>query len=306
MPSEWSAETIIESCRTRGALPTTAETFDTEAMLSLMTEECRVYMQSVLRGTPHIYRDEYQDFELDGDTYLELPALCSYAGLRRVAYMQGDQELWLVETDERKIMNFLPSAGQPTNWYFRQNRIYFFPGAVSGTVRLYYMPRHPKLIIENQASVIDSFTSTTLTIGNTAFANGNNTFDIVEATPHFNVKARGIIGNVSPSTTVTFSAGDLPDDLVVGDWLVRSGESPIPLMPAELFPLLSQRLLVVVLAALGRTDRAGVAQARLEEMYREIMVSLSPRAEDTDEVLINPFGPGNANLPYPGWPWGTT
>lgn len=83
--------------------------------------------------------------------------------------------------------------------------------------------------------------------------------DFLQTNPGHRIRAfdkqiplNGISGNV-----IMFNAGDVPSDLVIGDYICLANECIIPLLPPDVHNGLAERTCARILAALG--DQAGLA-----------------------------------------------
>jgi hypothetical protein len=121
------------------------------------------------------------------------------------------------------------------------------------------------------------------------------TYDLVKATPGFKNYVIDQVPTAVTASSITFSA--LPSGLSVGDYVCLSGESPIPQITYELFPLLIQKALAVILR--GINDIQGSAKAeqeitRLEESSRRL---ISDRVDESAKKIVSANNIGN-------WVWG--
>ena len=78
-------------------------------------------------------------------------------------------------------------------------------------------------------------------------------------------------------TTITMTS--LPDGLEVGDWLCLAEESPVPMVPDEMHPVLVQSALVAALSS--KKDKQMDFEAKvLERVKQDAIRMLDPRVEN--------------------------
>lgn len=74
-------------------------------------------------------------------------------------------------------------------------------------------------------------------------------------------------GGVS-STSIVFNAADVPDTLVVGDYICLSNSAIIPQLPPDLHNVLAERTASRILAALGDVEGLNISNAKIQEMEK--------------------------------------
>ena len=151
------------------------------------------------------------------------------------------------------------------------------PTATSGSLRILY-PRTPGKLVETSAcAVVSSSGATTITTVATVpstFAS-SDTLDVVSAR---NGAPRGIDQSCTSvgGTSITISAG-VPSGTLAGDYVCEVGETPVPNLPASLYPALVNGTVLRVVAALGDTDHAQLAAGVAEITEKAGKRVLEPR-----------------------------
>jgi hypothetical protein len=79
--------------------------------------------------------------------------------------------------------------------------------------------------------------------------------------------------------TITFDPNNIPDQLVVGDWICNAGETVIPQVPPELHVMLAQAVAYRVLESLGDTQGLANANQKLAEMEQKLLSVIDSRVE---------------------------
>ena len=117
------------------------------------------------------------------------------------------------------------------------------------------------------------------------------TVDVNRNVPGFEILNMDIQAQFNVTTlVVTFSSlTSLPEDLAVGDWICLAGQATIAQVPAELHPILAQRVAIKVLEAIGDNNNIQFAQGKLREAETTVLGLLSNRVEGEPQKIVNPY-----------------
>lgn len=114
-------------------------------------------------------------------------------------------------------------------------------------------------------------------------------YDFVKASPPFTTLAFDQTASVS-GTTMTFTGG-VPANLSVGDFICLAEESPVPQIPVEFHPFLTQRAVVKVLEALNDREGMATAQAKAQEMQQAVIDLAAHRVKGEPKRFANRSSP---------------
>jgi hypothetical protein len=212
----------------------------------------------------------------------------------------------LEQIDIKDVRNvFIP--GIWGSFYIKDNAIVLIGNLPQGYfLRIDYEGRLSTLVPAAQCAQITSIAGDIVTCGGglpTTFVNGALLDFVAGTSPFTNL---GTLPCVTPvGNTITFASAPPSAQgrsVQVGDWLALSGTSPFMALPQEVFPLFAQYMATKVLEIKGDKDIA-VTQAKLQEVKREVMGVLAPRAlgnrKTPGSMLGQIVGPG-----IWGWPTG--
>lgn len=187
--------------------------------------------------------------------------------------------------------------------YFLQNtdlRLMLNPPSGS-TLRMQYFLRPNRVVPVDQCGTITAIDTNTneVTIDADTMPAGDglfttsDTYDLIRGTPGFETLAMDqTVTSISGVDLNVFTfADDLPEGLAIGDFMCFAGESPVAQIPVELQPLLTQRLVVKVLEALG-DPKVEVAKKMLDEQKLTSLIETQPRTEGDARYVKNTNGPG--------------
>lgn len=184
---------------------------------------------------------------------------------------------------------------QSTNapvFYFQNNSVVLVPTPTSNNIYTLSIPffiRPSTLVPVSSAARISAISGNQITVESLpSTITASELVDFIKHDSGFECAAiNQSISSVS-GTVLTMSSTP-PSSLAVGDYVCLAGETPIPQVPAELHVILSLRVAVIILQALGFANEMKLMQAKLEEAENEMDEILSPRS-DSNAKKINPRG----------------
>lgn len=96
------------------------------------------------------------------------------------------------------------------------------------------------------------------------------------------IPANGISGNV-----VAFNADDVPQNMIIGDYMALANECIIPQIPPDLHNWLAQQAATMILGSMGDTVGLQVAQQKNQEMILNQNTLLDARVEGSPLKVVN-------------------
>lgn len=285
---------LIASIKSRGLIPSSQSTYQSADFLRLATEELQSHIVKLVQSAREEYFITEQDIDIvAGKASYPIPKRAIGGALRDVQWVQGEsvQSLDRIELDDLSpYRNSGLSEYRGSGFSLKNNSVVIVPTPKSsqGKLRLVYAIRPSRLVEASACGLIESINSSsnqvTVTSLPITFAT-TKPVDIVKAEPGFECLSfeQTLVG--ISGTTLEFSA--LPDELAVGDYVCLAGESPVPQIPVELHPLLSQRVLVKVLEGLGDRQGLEAARAELKELQATCLSLITPRVHGEPKRAIN-------------------
>jgi hypothetical protein len=172
------------------------------------------------------------------------------------------------------------TTGSPEGFYMRDNSIILWPrpAASVGTLRIFFLRQHSKLVETSSAAVISSLSNGNLTANVNAvpstFAVGD-TYDIIKSTG-----GQEIINTDLSVTNLGTSSIDFTNALAsttqAGWYIAEAGETPLISLPPEYRHALAQAVAVRMLKSM-RMKGWDVEQKTLEQMLESAAMVASPR-----------------------------
>lgn len=251
--------------------------FTDAELLSIINDEVKLVILPLLMKMHEDYLVQHKDYTItDGGTY-RLPARAVGAKVRDVKIYDSSDESY---TDLNRLFEEDRSSDR-SGYYISRNSIELSPDINSGTLRVTYFMAPPKLILEASGAKVQSIDSATqVTVEALPSTILTTTpVDIVQATGVNDLLAMDqTITNIA-STTLTFAS--LPSDLAVGDYICLAKQSPVPMFPEELHPVLTQAALVTCLSS--KKDRQHESEhKKLEKMLESALEMIDTRSESND------------------------
>lgn len=168
-----------------------------------------------------------------------------------------------------------------SGYYIVRNSIELSSDITSGTLRMtYYLTPSELVLTTSCAKVlsIDSATQITVESLPSTIITGS-LVDLVQANGPNDLLALNSSVVSASGTTLTFAS--LPTDLTIGDYVCVAGQSPIPLVPEIMEPMLVQATLVSCLGS--KKDKAVDYESKgLDSMKKSLLEMLAPRVDSND------------------------
>ncbi len=226
---------------------------------------------------------------VNGQTEYAMPKRASSERLYRVLLIDSagnEQPLTRVETARK--------PDQADGFELIDNTIVLADASGYTSLRVEYYRMPNRLVALTAAGKVTAKTATTVTLDTapTAFST-SEPLDFIAGTAGFRCKGidKTPTGWNSATKVLTFTSGDIPTNLAVGDYVALAGETPIAQIPQTLRPLLEQRACCLALEALG-DGKLGTAQKTLTDMEKRLMPTLAPRVPGAPRVIIGRYAQG--------------
>lgn len=306
MAAAYESAYHIGQVRLRGGLPSTDARFTDAKLLNLLTDE----LQGNIAPLVHNAKAEhgivqYTVAGVVGTAEYQLPANAFANTLRDVYWIDSNNNI--IPLNQRSAADPLMYAlgrnnGTPSHYYMRGARVVLVPPpGAAGTLALPHYARPNRLVASGASTLGGAIASVTLVNGNVdvrlvvslgSISNGAafaaaalSPLDIIDGHPPFDF----IEDNLTPDSVVDILNGSvrlqypvasfefLPE---VGDYVYLDGSSPVPQVPAELFPLLHARAALVAVPSTGDMSQASAAlAAQVADLEAKARAFLQPRVE---------------------------
>ena len=265
---------LISALKIKGSFPTSDNLFSTSDYLVLFNMQMELEIFPLMLTLSEEYFVLSKDFTISVGTLYRVPSRAIGAKFRDIQYIDSGSNVIHLDRlfEEDRDTN-------PRGFYLSKNSIELSNDLIGNTLRVKYFGRPNKLVATTEAGQITSIDSTTQvtvsalpTTMTTSvlcdFVQNKSPFDLLD----YDAAITGVSGS-----SVSFAS--LPSGLAVGDWVCLAEESPVPMFPKELHPVLVQSALVAALSA--KKDKALTYEAELlERNKKDAIKMLDPRVEN--------------------------
>lgn len=304
---DYTSTELLADIKRKAFVPISQITFDDASILSMADEEIQTGMVPFLLAVREEYLVDFADVIVDGSTRsFDMPTRAIGAKLRQVTVLinsnnqdqPNEKSLPQMNADEAVFNNSFNNYLSLQAFFIRDNQVVLSPGPSSFAgqiLRQYYFKRPNKLVQTSDCAQITSISGNTAVVGlvPVKFGTGNAvniTSDVVKGNPPFKLWTMDLPLVVDTTTnTVTFPNTVASYNIQVGDYICLTGESPIPMLPVEMFTFLAQRVAVKLLMSLGDEKNFQIATNRLQEMEHSVRNLLSNRIEGNVRKVVNQF-----------------
>lgn len=276
MPSQFSADSILAEIRLRAKLPAADETWSDANLLAILNSELQSWGVPLLMKQFAEFLITYEDeYTVQNQSAYPVPSKAVGGVLRSLQAIDQGNNVWTMLQVDIKDLGPVYTAvgGNPTAFYMMGDSIVLtsVPSNSVWRLRKYYARRPSKVVLEArcaQITAIDTGTNTiTCDAGYPANITSTASVEFIRGGSSFLPYTGTFTMPVAVGDDATFSS--LPSGLAVGDWLCLENESPFPQIPADVQPVLQQRVVAVVLRAEG-DDKAAVEWRAFQEMEQNM------------------------------------
>lgn len=111
--------------------------------------------------------------------------------------------------------------------------------------------------------------------------------DILQTKPGHKIKNFGIVlsNSAISGMNITLEQGDIPDDLVVGDYICSENECVIPQLPSDLHNSLAERTAARILASIGDVAGLNERNQKIQEIEQRQGTLLDNRVEGAPQKI---------------------
>lgn len=278
----------VAAVRRRGLIASSGK-LTTDDLIGFLNDATQDYVVPLLMSAREGFLLAKEDTAISGTEYA-MPRRASAERLYRVL-------LWNSESDNYPLTRVETARkGDQEGFELVDNTIVLLnapSGYTSLRVEYYRMPN--RLVLLTAAGKVTAKTSTTVTLDTlpSTFST-SEPVDFIAGTAGFRCKGIDKTPTAINSGTkvLTFTSGDIPSTLAVGDYVALSGETPIAQVPQTLRPLVEQRACCLALEALG-DGKLGTAQKTLTDMEKRLLPTLTPRVPGAPRVVVNRYAQGS-------------
>lgn len=279
---------FIANVKTRGSIPTSQVTYTEAKILSLGDDEIRTYINPMLIKSREYYLSYDIDTTVNSTGIYDISSRAVGSNIINAALLDGTSRLDLAWLTEDELQNTdKPPFGIPGG-YLKRNQFIIKPATDHGysTLRLTINLRQGNMVATTSAAQITAINTGTNTLTFTSLPSTfttAQTYDIIQANPHFDTLNIDLTCSSVTSTTMVMSS--LSSRLAVGDWVSLANYTPIPQIPYDLAPLLEQKVSCSILRTLDDIEGYKLAMEELARMEKAVTPIYTPRFENEGKKI---------------------
>ena len=290
----WTTADLLTAVKNRQMIPDASTgSLSSAALLQYATEELYITLVPIMLGIREKYYETYLDTPYTtATTSIPIPSRSIGSTLSCVQFINGFFVRNLEPIDTSAIAT-TETAIDPSHFYFQNNSIIPYPPPTSshGTLRMRYFQRPSRLEQTVNCAQITIFDPVGM-VATCVPPPSWTTSSIVDFIPQtasqctpYNLNTA--VSNTS-STTLTLTLTAAQAALVsVGDWIALSEYSPIPEIPFELQPVLTQATCCRALVALNDQTALVSGKAELAEYVDKAVKILTPRDQQGNKKVVS-------------------
>jgi hypothetical protein len=274
-----TSDEILSNIKLRGAFPDDSY-FTSAQMLTILNDEMDLTITPLMQSLHEDYYLQNKDYTITASGSYRLPSRCIGSNIRAVKLYDSASDSY---TKLERLYEEDRSSGR-SGYYLFRNSITLSSDYSSGTLRVTFFQAPNRLVLTASVATITSIDSATqVTVSALPSTIATNTvIDFVQADNPHDLLNYDVTVSSASGTTLTFAS--LPTGLAVGDYICVANESPVPVAPDIVHPVLSQAVLCILLSS--KKDKALEAESvKLDRMKQTMTNLLAPRIESTDSHI---------------------
>ncbi len=297
-----TSSSLIETVKREAMIPQTQSTFTPADFLAFANQEMRIGLVPTIMQ----YHQEYLVRDADpvplvaNQSRYAIPYRAIGGKFRNIFYRDQNGNLMgmtRINPDDRPYFQNSNLQNRFIFFFVEGNEIILVPDVGAnpvGTILFSYFLRPNELVDESRVATISAISvgvsTTTFTVDQipTGFTT-SVLYDMLQTRPGHKTlsldKTPTAIDSINK--TVTFNTSDVDSSLIVGDYIAFAGECIIPQVPADLHDVLSQRVVMRCLQALGDQPGYQVAGSKLTEMESKTANLVTNRTEGEPQKVNN-------------------
>lgn len=295
-----TSDTLIESIKRRGQIPSSQKTFKSADFLDLANEEIMLSIipEIINKHEDYLLRTESVSL-VDSTSNYTIPYRALGNKLYDLQYRDTNGNIYeMVRVPKAHIMDYQnvnSSNNYIYQYYIENNEVIIIPtigSGVQGTLDFIFYMRPNELVESNRIATITDIDRTTgvITVDSVPdHFTSNIQYDFLQKRPPHKTYSYDISAT-SVGTTMTFDVDVIPADLIAGDMIGKAEECMIPQIPSELHMLLAQKVTEIVLDAIGDVQGSAMKKAKNKEYEESSNAIINNRVERSSNKIKSRHG----------------
>lgn len=271
---------LISALKIHGSFPTSDDLFSDADFLSLFNHQMKVEIIPMMIKLNEEFFIQYKDYTITQGASYRIPS-------RAIGSMLRDLKI-IDAAGNQTAVSRLFEEDRPlskSGYYIVRNSIELSNDFTANTLRMKYFARPSSLVLTTdcaQVVSVDYLTNSVVVSSVPSdYANGMLADFVQNNNPY---DALGIDYAITGISGTTINFASLPLGIEAGDWVCAANESPVPMVPEELHPVLVQSALCKTLSS--KKDKS--YRDELETLMRvkeDAINMLDPRVQDNSNKI---------------------
>lgn len=293
---------FINSVRTRAMIPEDTTVYSDADILDVANEQISTHLAPKLLSINEGYLLVSTSVDIvQGKTNYKIPYRALANKLKEVSINDtSDVTIELSQIDVGNLPDYNRNLyGTYQNVFYVKGNEIVLVGNVDFTYKnltMWYYLRPSALVEEDLGATISSIDTLTGTIELSNFPDSFASNPKIDFISHKNPNNLlkfdvDVVSSNQNTLVINISPDDIPEDLEVGDYVCKAGETIVPQVPLELHPVLAQSVAVHILEALGDLNALEKATQRLETMTTNVLGMFNERIEEAPRKIVSRHNP---------------
>jgi hypothetical protein len=266
---------LIASVQSKAVIPLTQTLFESQDLLDIASEKIEdEILPEILRC-----RQEFYVFE---ETLTVVKGAADKCGYVYVPHRSvGLSIIEIKDTDYNEVSK--------SEYRLQGSRILFQSLGNGESVVVFYYLRPGKLVQTTDVITITGVDTATGVVSCTSVPSTFSTslkYDFLRCQSGFDPLAISKTASAVGTTSITFTASDLPTGLAVGDYVVVEDTSPVPQIPVDWYSYLSHLVAIQVLETVDQENAALLTKA-LPKMKSNALSKIAPRIVKKSKSIVS-------------------
>ena len=286
MAYDYTTRRLINSIEVNSSMPLAPETFDRVDLLNIADEQMIATLVPTLLRIKGKYKVHSYDYTMTSETTYAIPPDASGQILMTVVRVHNNVESDIPMLDVSETRNNTFAGTGLYGFWIEDNNIRLYNSSVVGDVlRIYYYVKPNKLVQIEEAAQVTEIDGYTVTVAGVPLDwEGGEEINVIHGKPGFETKLKTVLTSIAGNDFVL----EETTGIAVGDWIALIDESPIPQIPHEMHPLLSQAVIVKLLESLGDLETFKACASVYVAMEKNLISLMAPRVSlKRQKILTN-------------------
>ena len=295
----FTTDDLVASIARGVTLPSYDPLLNTADILALANEEMQTRIVPMIRALrQEFFVTTASQVLISGQDAYTLPARAvgrTLRDLKLVCPGVTKRKLVYIEPEEEHFYGNTGSGGEPVGFFFRGDSFVLRPTPLvtssTYSLEVWYELRPSSLIPVSAAGKVVSvdFVNNLVVLTQApAVVLPGSTVDFISSSGGHSLVGMDLSINAISGNQLAFTL--VPPTLAVGDYCAPSQQSPVVMLPDDVFPVLAQAVQCRILEAIGDMENLQAAKMTLTEKIVETQKLLAPRVEGEVRKVTNRQG----------------